>query len=288
MIPDRITYLLGSDERIQVLESLSKRREDQCTIAEACSISRSTVHRNLVGIRERGWARETDGGYELTAAGEGVLAAYREFADTVATLGEHEPLLEHLDGFEPPPVSALDGCETTVATTKNPHAPTVAAAETIRRNAGDSVRIVVSGVSPITNEAGWEALESGSTLETIVDRTVLETLEGAYDSAGREALGRDGFTMRFHPDSIETGLVLAGDEVCVTAAIRPRVSSARRPGSGSGPSRGIDGSSRRVSRSTRAWAVSPPSDSHAGRGPTRSAPPTSGGALREGETDHIP
>jgi len=217
MIPQRIQYLVGSSERIRILEALSGTRQKQCTLAEHCSIARSTVHRNLEGLQEWGWVRRTEEGYELTPAGESVLAAYREFTDAVATLGEHEPLLQHLGDVNRPPRSALEGCETTVTTEQDPHAPSVAAAEVIRRNRGDPIRILVSGISPITNQAGWDALEAGSKVETVVDESVLQALEGPYESEARDALDHDGFTLRLYPGSIETGLVLAGDEVCVIA-----------------------------------------------------------------------
>lgn len=216
MVPDRVQYLVASEERVRLLEALTEGPARQCTLRRKCSLARSTVHRNLTGCAERGWVVETSEGYALTQAGERVVAAYREFAETVYTLADHDPVLQHVgDAHEPLPTAALENCQTTTADATNPHAPSIAAAEVIRRNAGDPIRIAVGGVSPITNDAGWDAVEAGSRVESVVDESVLETLQRAYESTVEAAVDRDRVDIRLSPTSIDTGVVLAGDEVCV-------------------------------------------------------------------------
>ncbi len=216
MIPERIRFLIGSTERIAILEALEDGPARQCALKRACSIARSTVHRNLEGCERRGLVTETDGEYALTPAGEHVLSAYREFVDVVGVVEDHQAVLERLwTPEESPPVAALRDAETTVASTEDPHAPSVAAGEAIRRNAGEQVRIAVSGVSPITNQAGRDALAGGSRLESIVDRDVLETMRSSYARAVETVAEDDRVDVLVSPSSIETGLVLAGDEVCI-------------------------------------------------------------------------
>jgi predicted transcriptional regulator len=216
VLPERVRYLVGSAERVEILEALAQGVTRQCNIGRRCSIARSTVHRNLDGCQQRGWVRETDDGYALTTTGRHVLAAYREFARAVDTLTEHAPVLERLDLEDDHlGVDALAGCETTVATRENPHAPSIAAGELIERNAGDRVRILVSGVSPITNDAGWTALSAGSELETVVDHDVFRTLEESYADTVERALDDEAFSLHVCPPPIEAGVVLAGSEVCV-------------------------------------------------------------------------
>lgn len=216
MIPERISYLVSSAERVAVLEALSEGVTRQCDIARRCSVARSTVHRNLEGCRQRGWVRETPDGHVLTAAGASVLDAYDEFAATVETVTDHAAVLERfVADDEPPPLDALDGAETTVATRGDPHAPSVAAQRVIERNAGAPIRILVSGVSPITNEAGREALAADSSLETVVDHGVFRTLHASYADTVRAALDHPRFALHVCPPPIETGVVLAGEEVCL-------------------------------------------------------------------------
>ncbi len=216
MIPERIQYLLASAERVRILEALRSGPTRQCTLRRECSLARSTVHRNLRGCEERNWVVGTCEGYELTQAGEQILDAYQQFADTVCTIADHEPVLEHLHGVdEPLPSSALDDCQTTPTVEDNPHAPSIAAADVIRRNAGKHIRIAASGVSPITNEAGWDALDAGSHLETIVDEPLYETLQHSYSTTVEAALDCERFDLLLSPGTIDTGIVLAGDEVCV-------------------------------------------------------------------------
>jgi len=216
MVPDRVQYLVASEERVRLLEALTEGPARQCALRRKCSLARSTVHRNLRGCAERGWVVETGDGYALTQAGERILAAYREFAETVHALADHDPVLQHLDdAHEPLPTAALENCQTTTAEGRNPHAPSIAAAEVIRRNAGDPIRVAVRGVSPITNEAGWDALDAGSQIEAVVDETVLETLQRSYDATVETAAEHDRVDLRLSRASVATGVVLAGDEVCV-------------------------------------------------------------------------
>lgn len=216
MIPDRIQFLIRSPERIAILEALENGPARQCTLKRTCSIARSTVHRNLEGCERRGLVTETDEGYALTPAGEHILAAYHEFADIVGVVDDHQEVLERLWALEEsPPVAALRDCETTVATAGDPHAPSVAAGDVIRRNAGDSIRIAVSALSPITNRAGQDALAAGSRLESVVDPGVLETLRSSYRAQMETAVENDRIDVLVSSLPIDTGLVLAGEEVGV-------------------------------------------------------------------------
>jgi predicted transcriptional regulator len=217
MIPDRARYLIGSDERIRLLEALSEGTTRGSELAKECSTARSTVHRNLTGFEERGWVVRSDGEYRLTPAGQRYLDAYREFAETTETIADHEPVLGHLTGVEEPiPTAALFDCETTPMTEADPHAPSVVAAGTIRRHAGEPVRIAASGISPITNRAGLDALDAGSELESVVDRRTLESLRSSYGTPVGAVVDDDRVELLVSPTPVETGVVIAGDEVCVT------------------------------------------------------------------------
>jgi predicted transcriptional regulator len=252
MVPERIRYLLASTERVRLLEALTDGPVRQCTLRRECSLARSTVHRNLTGCADRGWVVETDEGYVLTQAGERLLAAYREFADTARTLAEHDPALERLHGVEEAlPTAALGDCRTTAATGHDPHAPTVEAAAVVERNAGDPLRVALGGVSPITTRAIRTALAAGSELEVLLD-------EGCYGARGRsdDALVEAGgeyerLDLRLSPTPVDAGVVLGEETVCVL--VRDERGSARA--ALTGPTRALGEWAGGVYRRLREGAV---------------------------------
>lgn len=216
MISERVRYLLASSERVRILEALSVGPARQCDLGRRCGVARSTVHRNLEGLEERGWVAEEDSQYRITPAGQRLLDAYGEFADTVDTLSEHGPVLRHLTEVpEPIPTSSLEACETTPMTEGDPHAPMVSAADVLRRNAGDRLRIAAGTISPITNRATLAAVGEGSRVESVVDKSGLETLRRSYGDAMQSVPDMDRVDLLSTQTSIDPGIVLAEDEVCV-------------------------------------------------------------------------
>lgn len=217
MISERISYLLGSDERVRVLDALDGGSMRQCDVARRCSIPQSTVHRNLEGLGEWGWVEETDEGYALTVAGRRILAAYEAFAAEVEEVAEHEPFLRCCGRFEPAvPTSALSAGETTASTEANPHAAAMEMAALIRRNAGEDVRVATGAVSPITNRAGWDAVEAGSRVESILGEDAFEAFREAYAETMAEAADYDRIDIRVARESFEFGLVICGQEVGIS------------------------------------------------------------------------
>jgi len=217
MIPERIRYLLGSGERVRVLDALDGGPMRQCDVSRRCSIPQSTVHRNLEGLGEWGWVEETDDGYALTVAGRRILAAYEAFVAEVEEVAEHEAFLRCCGRFDPAvPTSALSAGETTTSTEANPHAAAMEMASLIRRNAGDDVRVATGAVSPITNRAGWDAVEAGSHVESILGEDAFAAFREEYADTMTEAAAADGVDVRVARESFEFGLAVCGTEVGVS------------------------------------------------------------------------
>jgi predicted transcriptional regulator len=217
MIPDRISYLLGSEERVRMLEVLEDDRMRQCDVARRCSLPQSTAHRNLEGLVDRDWVAEREEGYTLTVAGRRMLEAYRTFESEVTEIAEHEAFLRCCDRFDPEiPASALWAGETTVATEANPHAAAMEMAALIRSHAGTDLRIATGTISPITNRAGWDAVEAGSNVQSLLGEDAFEAFRDHYGETAAEADGYDRIDIRAVDGSVEFGLVLCGDEVGVS------------------------------------------------------------------------
>lgn len=80
-----ITYLIGSPNRILVLQSLGNDPQSSAALQDITDASRVTIGRILDGFQQRGWVARHDDQYVLTDLGERVLAGYGELYDAVAT-----------------------------------------------------------------------------------------------------------------------------------------------------------------------------------------------------------
>ncbi len=217
LVPEEIAFLLGAETRVRVLAAFEDGPKRQATAARECGVGRSTVHRCVEGLREHGWVREADPGYALTATGERVLSAYRDFARSVERARAHEPLLRCLEETAVSiPDAALADAELVTASEHDPHAPVVVSADLLRRTDADHVRTAWSGVSPITNDAGEAHLGDGGTVEMVVDRRTLVAARESYFENYQLALASDRVDLHVADAPLRAGVLLAGDRVAVT------------------------------------------------------------------------
>ncbi len=94
-----VAFLSGSQARVALLEQL--RRNGRLTERELrgrVEGARTTVHRNLDKLCERGWVRQSGGQYSITTAGEFVVDEFLELVDTVETASRLQPFLECVPG----------------------------------------------------------------------------------------------------------------------------------------------------------------------------------------------
>lgn len=217
VVPEEIAFLLGSETRLRVFDALADGPKRQAAVARECGVGRSTVHRCVEGLRDHGWVREVEAGYVLTATGERVLSAYRSFACSVERACAYEPLFRCLEetGVSIPD-TALADAELVTATEHDPHAPIVAGARVLRETDADHVRAACSGVSPITNDAGEARLDTGGTIEMVVDeRTLLASRESYFENY-QLALASDRVDLRVTGEPLAFGVLLVGDRTVVT------------------------------------------------------------------------
>lgn len=82
-----IAHLVRSENRVRILETLSKRPRTRRELSEATGISRATVGRITMDLESRGWAVRTPGSeYETTSAGEHIVSELLPFAESVAAV----------------------------------------------------------------------------------------------------------------------------------------------------------------------------------------------------------
>lgn len=210
---DHVAFLAGSRNRVRVLRALRERPGRGAELARRCSLSRSTVHRSLEGLLDRGWARRNDGRYRITAAGGFVLDAYDAFTGTIEAVEDRKRFLDCLDGAaETLPAEALSTATLIEATPENPHAPIEHYADVLEEVSPDRVRAMTPIVSSVFNDLNRPLVEAGVRMELVIDESVLEASRRSYPEALALALRSDNFELYVRSDPIRFGLALFDDD----------------------------------------------------------------------------
>lgn len=212
-----VAYLVGSDNRVEILRALRERPFGPSELASACSCARETAHRTLSGFVERGWVERDDGRYRLTPGGEMVLKQYNRLESTVAGADRLSRLLCHAPAsFRELPVRLLPTLRLETATRENPHAPI----ERFRSVLGEDRIVWFRGitpiVSPLINEAVGAVLDHDTDAELLIDESVLRVSESEYADALGAAFSLDGFTLLLAADTLDYGLTLLDDHAIVS------------------------------------------------------------------------
>lgn len=93
---DGINFLTRSENRVEVLNTLSTGRYTKPGLVEVTDMSETTVERTLEAFQERNWIRITEGRYELTRVGELIAEDYLRLADSMDLALRLGPALEVL------------------------------------------------------------------------------------------------------------------------------------------------------------------------------------------------
>ncbi|MDR9380873.1 MAG: hypothetical protein RI560_04280 [Natronomonas sp.] len=123
-IDEELAFLLRSDNRIEVLSALDDAAPlDRYELEGRLGASRRTITRIVGTLSERGYLRERDSGYALSAFGIAIARAYNGYRETAGLADRYRLLLRHLDAdrlaLDP---ELLRGAELIVATESSPYA----------------------------------------------------------------------------------------------------------------------------------------------------------------------
>jgi predicted transcriptional regulator len=96
---DAVAFLAASSNRVTLLGRLrtqgpARRR----TCYELLDASRRTVKRTLSALEDRGWVRQTDDGYHVTALGDVVYVEYDRMQQTLSVAERLRPFLRNVPG----------------------------------------------------------------------------------------------------------------------------------------------------------------------------------------------
>ncbi len=215
---EHVSFLAGSENRVRVLKALRERPRRQCELVDTCGLSRSTVHRALDGLEERGWVCSEDGKYRLTVGGRLVLDQYEALETAIERVNEWGSFLQRLGavGATLPP-AALDDARLVTNTPENPHATMSHTTDVLAAADTETFRGISPVVSPVLNEAAREPLTAGMAMELIIDESVLETSRTAYPGAFEAANDFENFELYLSPDELTFGLTLLDGRALVCA-----------------------------------------------------------------------
>jgi len=220
---DELEFLLRSGNRTELLLALAEAQPlDRYDLEGRLDASRRTVTRALDALRDRGYIREAEAGYSLTAFGASVAESYRESRRRVGLATEYRPLLEHLDtrGLDLNlDLELLEGADLTVASETSPF---VVLNRTLELREGASrIRELAPGIEKRSVEQLAGRLRNGEDLEmeVILPPEAVETVRETEAFADGHAVARETDAIEFYvapePFSVFVGVM---DDTAVLGA----------------------------------------------------------------------
>ncbi|WP_276270827.1 helix-turn-helix transcriptional regulator [Haloarcula litorea] len=212
-----VQFLTGSAQRWHLLSALHESPARPRDLCESVDATRTTIQRILAGFREREWVRKEDGRYGLTVTGRRIHDRYRALLAEAERAREFGPLASNLGHVtEDLPTAALEDGELTVSTSGNPLAAVSRFTEWFRAAQGD-VRAVSPIVAEPFNDIGAELLDDGTTIEFVIDASVLERSRSEYEDSFERGLDDDRIDIYVHPEPLSLGLVVDEGRCCLAA-----------------------------------------------------------------------
>ncbi|RDI70279.1 helix-turn-helix transcriptional regulator [Halopelagius longus] len=215
-VREDVAFLVGSESRVSILRSLRDAPQRPTELADCCSCARETAQRTVSAFVERGWAEKVadDGEYALTPAGTMVANGYDDFESTVAVACDLSVFLSHVGDvavdLDP---DVLRGLNATTATKGDPHAAVNRLLEVMGTEPPESFYGITPIVSGIVNEGAEQIIGPDSTVELIIDESVLAVSASEYPEALDAAYELDQFELFVCPEELGFGLLIVDGHV---------------------------------------------------------------------------
>ncbi|WP_265109549.1 helix-turn-helix transcriptional regulator [Halosolutus halophilus] len=215
-----IGYLSGSPARVDVLDRLTDGPAQPADLVSFADVSRTTVHRTLGELTDRGWVARVDGGYVATTTGELALESYQRTRRRFRTLERVEPFLSRVDvGAAELEVDWFRTAELAVATETNPHRPIEWYADRLAAAVGNGDRL--RGISPVINRQFLTIhapiIRSGTSTTLVLGESTFEVATERYADRFRQSLSLDRYELYVTEESPSMGLALVGETVFLGA-----------------------------------------------------------------------
>lgn len=93
---EEISYLVRSENRVRVLNTLSREPKSKRGVVEETGVSGVTAGRIIDGFLERGWVREADDAYDTTEVGDLLATDYRRLLESMDLACRMGPVIDHV------------------------------------------------------------------------------------------------------------------------------------------------------------------------------------------------
>jgi len=212
-----VQFLTGSPQRRSVLVALCDEPARPHELCEKIDATRTTIQRILAGFRERQWVVKRDGNYRATVTGQRVCKAYESLLDELKRARDFGPLASYLGPIaDDLPVDALESGTLTVSEEGSPLAALSRFTEWLQGVQGEMYAVSPVVAKPF-NEIGSELLDSGTPIEFVIDRAVLEQSKQHYESELELGANHDQMDIYVHEEPLSVGLALDSERACLVA-----------------------------------------------------------------------
>lgn len=212
-----ISFLSRSPVRVTLLKRLATASAQPATLVEHADVSRTTVHRTLNELVERGWVQRSGEGYAITGTGNLALQTFEEARARFRTLDRLGPFWDHVEdglGLDP---GWLEDARVQRASGENPQRPLEWYADRLEAIDGDELE----GISPIVNRqvmaVHGPVVFAGTPVELIIGESTFQIVRDRYADRLRESIELENYRLLVTDDSPTVGLTRYGDRVFLGA-----------------------------------------------------------------------
>lgn len=204
---EEVDFLARSENRLKVLEALTKESRDLRDLKDHLGIPRTTVQRNLGDLRDKGWIRETPEGHKATSLGEMILDAFMDLVDITQSAEELSSFMRWVECTDLD-TGRLKSADVTTPRPHNPHAPLKRFMELL--DGCDRAWIASQSVFPSYIETHHrKVIEDGLELEAVLGSEAVTVLKEDYQKELDDLLKNRNSRILIHE----------GDTIPVTVAI---------------------------------------------------------------------
>jgi len=208
-------FLLEVIRRRPLLQSLQSSAASTGEILDSVDMSRSTVHRSLNSLMDRGLVEDRGDEYRLTSVGQIVVQESETFATRTATALFLDQFLNAIDGHAASvPVEHFTEATVVRRSARQPHATIHRITEFIEQ--AERLRMFSTVISPVYVDVGYREMMDGMEIDAIFDEEVIDIMLAEHPQKAYETISTGNFDVYAH-DGLPFELFISEDRVGMAA-----------------------------------------------------------------------